>query len=341
MVWGLLGPVRQGEVVAGAPLVRTIRLLEEVPGVTVQARLPPGSSGTSNLAVHVADAGRVRGAAGVDNAGSEATGEIRGHVAVSLGNPSGAGDRVDLQVVTSGAGMQRGAWCTNGPRGSERLALAGVGGDDEICSGRNSALGLRGTTHSVALGLRIPGVRAAVGIADGAERVDWHVQGSWRRMEDEAVGLVVPREVTALSVGAEAMGRRGAARIGGSLTVTWGRLAILEAVERALDAAGPRTAGTFWKGQGEAVVELPVGRGGLAQVRLAVRRRAGICTPQSGFRQEARGRAGAGTGEFSGDHGVSLQVEAGGTGLDGDALASVCGRSGSTGGERASRRRRS
>lgn len=321
VVWGLLGPVRQGEVVAGAPLVRTIRLLEEVPGVTVQARLAPGeAAGTSNLAVHVADAERVRGAAGVDNAGSEATGEIRGHVAVSLGNPSGAGDRVDLQVVTSGAGMQQGRVVYERPAGARGWRWQASAGMTRYAVDVTSpALGLRGTTHSVALGLRIPGVRAAVGIADGAERVDWHVQGSWRRMEDEAVGLVVPREVTALSVGAEAMGRRGAARMSGSLTVTWGRLAILEAVERALDAAGPRTAGAFWKGQGEAVVELPVGRGGLAQVWL--RGQAASRNLHSSERFSAGGAGGVralGPGNLSGDHGVSLQVEAsGGLGLTG------------------------
>src|SRR5690606_3023393 len=175
------------------------------------------------------------------------------------------------------------------------------------------------TTSSVALGLRVPHVRAAVGTPHGAERVDWHVEGSWRRMEDEAVGFVVPRQVTALAVGAEAMGRRGAAAMRGSLTVTWGRREILEATERAVDAAGRRTAGAFWKARGEAAIEWAIGRNGLAQVRLRGQMASrNLHTSERFAGGGARGVRALASGSLSGDHGVSLQVEAsGGLGLSG------------------------
>lgn len=321
VVRGLLGPIRHGDVVAGGPLVRSIRLLEEVPGVTVQAGLAPGeAAGTSNLVVQVADAERVLGAVGIDNAGNESTGQIRGLVTLSLGNPSGAGDRMDLQVVTSGAGMQQGRGAYERPAGAGGMRWQVSAGITRYAvGGAPAALELRGATSSVALGLRVPHVRAAVGTPHGAERVDWHVEGSWRRMEDEAAGFVVPRQVTALAVGAEAMGRRGAAAMRGSLTVTWGRLAILEATERALDAAGPRTAGAFWKARGEAAIERAIGRNGLAQVRLRGQMASrNLHTSERFAGGGARGVRALASGSLSGDHGVSLQVEASeGLGLSG------------------------
>ncbi|OUM93153.1 MAG: hypothetical protein BAA04_12995 [Firmicutes bacterium ZCTH02-B6] len=104
---GLLGQVRQGELIREEPLDRAMRLLNETPGVQARATVRAGSEpGTSDLTVVLAPEKRAGAALVVDNAGSAATQETRVSISAELANAAGLGDRLSVRWVGAGAAMQ-------------------------------------------------------------------------------------------------------------------------------------------------------------------------------------------------------------------------------------------
>lgn len=83
---------------------RGLLVLQSLPGVArVDGSLEPGTAaGTTALRVKLYPQGLLSGSVGVDNAGSRYTGKTRVTAGVSLANPSGYADRLDVQGLLGG-----------------------------------------------------------------------------------------------------------------------------------------------------------------------------------------------------------------------------------------------
>lgn len=102
----LLDNLDNGEVIATAPLERSLLLLSALPGVEVKSTLFPGASaGISDLLVDLTPGPHVTGSVDVDNAGNRYTGEYRLGATVNFNEPLGYGDVATLRALTSGFGL--------------------------------------------------------------------------------------------------------------------------------------------------------------------------------------------------------------------------------------------
>jgi hemolysin activation/secretion protein len=105
----LLGGLKEGDLVASAPLENRLLLLSDVPGVKVNSTLVPGASvGDSDLIVNLTPGPRVSGEVDFDNAGNRYTGVYRVGGTLNLNNPLGRGDVASLRAMTTGSGLSYG-----------------------------------------------------------------------------------------------------------------------------------------------------------------------------------------------------------------------------------------
>ena len=94
-------------------LERGLLLLNDLPGISAQAKLDPGSEpGTTRLSVDVTEGPLISGSAWADNFGNRYTGAERLNAQVNWNNPSGAGDQAsgDWTVVTRDDGSRQWAY---------------------------------------------------------------------------------------------------------------------------------------------------------------------------------------------------------------------------------------
>lgn len=84
---------------------RALLLLNDLPGISVSGMLEPGeTAGTGDLSIQMSEGKRVSGSVEFDNSGSRSTGEHRAGVGVSLNDPSGRGDQLNLRGLQAQAG---------------------------------------------------------------------------------------------------------------------------------------------------------------------------------------------------------------------------------------------
>lgn len=109
MANGMLAGLHSGDTIAIAPLESRILSLSDIPGVNVKSTLVPGASvGASDLIVELTPGQRVTGSIDADNHGNRYTGTNRLGAALTINNPSGYGDLVNLRALTSDAGLHYG-----------------------------------------------------------------------------------------------------------------------------------------------------------------------------------------------------------------------------------------
>lgn len=102
----LLEGLDRGDPITTQPLETRLLLLSDLPGVTVQSTLTPGSvAGTSDLQVDLMPGRRVTGSVDADNAGNRYTGANRIGATIQLNELIGQGDVASLRAVTSGPGL--------------------------------------------------------------------------------------------------------------------------------------------------------------------------------------------------------------------------------------------
>lgn len=102
----LLDGLNKGDVIASAPLERSLLLLSDLPGVEVRSTLIPGASaGTSDLIVDLSPGPRISGEIDADNAGNRYTGVYRVGATVNYNEPLGYGDVISLRALISGFGL--------------------------------------------------------------------------------------------------------------------------------------------------------------------------------------------------------------------------------------------
>jgi hemolysin activation/secretion protein len=104
-----LAPLASGAPVSEQSLDRTLLLMSDIPGVIVNSAVRPGTAtGTSDLDVYVNSAPRYAGLVAVDDYGNRYTGRTRATGRLDVNSLLGEGDKLTVNLLTSGAGLSYG-----------------------------------------------------------------------------------------------------------------------------------------------------------------------------------------------------------------------------------------
>jgi len=104
-----LGGLKSGMVVTQAEMDRSLLLLSDIPGLTVDATLKPGAQvGTSDLLVGAQPTPMFTGSVSADNGGDRYSGRVRVGATVSVINPLHLGDVLSVSGLSSGRDMDYG-----------------------------------------------------------------------------------------------------------------------------------------------------------------------------------------------------------------------------------------
>ncbi|WP_232823533.1 ShlB/FhaC/HecB family hemolysin secretion/activation protein [Dyella sp. C9] len=104
-----ISPLQSGQPVTEYSLERSLLLMSDIPGATVNSTLRPGEAvGTSDLAVDVTPQPRYTGEIGLDNYGNTYTDPVRADGDFSVNGLFHHGDVFTVSGVTSGSGMKYG-----------------------------------------------------------------------------------------------------------------------------------------------------------------------------------------------------------------------------------------
>lgn len=243
-----LGGVKVGDVVADAPLERSLLLLNDLPGVSVRSTLQPGASmGTSELVVELEPGERLAGSIEADNHGSRSTGRDRLGGSLTVNNAAGLGDVASLRVLTAGDGM-------NYARAGWQLPVGGWGtkagvaySDMRYRLGREfEALQAKGSASIASAFIAYPLLRSR-----GAN-LNLQLAFDDKRIEDrvEAAAVVTGKAVRVLNLGLSgdvSDDFAGGGATIASATYSRGRLDIRSAEAAAADALAARTEGSYGK----------------------------------------------------------------------------------------------
>ena len=104
-----LSGLKSGKKIAGDNLNKTLLLLNDIPGLLVDASIKKGQvQGTSDLIINTKDAVGFKAYASLANSGSASIGRVRGTANLDLVDPLGLGDVLSVNGLTSGSGMNYG-----------------------------------------------------------------------------------------------------------------------------------------------------------------------------------------------------------------------------------------
>ena len=238
--------LQSGQVIAIAPLERSLLLLADTPGVIVQSTLSPGAvPGTSDLTVQLADGPRVSGSLEADNVGDRYTGRYRFGGSVNLNNPTGAGDLASLRLLASGHGLAYGRAAYQRPFGETTVGIA-YSHIDYALGQEFSPLDAGGSADILGVFASYPIVRSRrtnITLFGGFDH-------KWLRDDIDLVAQSGRKTVNAATFGlrgdaVDDFGRGGVT----AWSVSWtaGDLDIRSPLERAADAASARSQGGFGK----------------------------------------------------------------------------------------------
>lgn len=101
-----LSRIKPGDYVKKDLLERTLLLMSDMGGISIQATLVPGkTNGTSDLIVEINDTKELTSEYSLDNYGNRFTGEDRGILSLNFNNIRGQGDVVTIGGYNSGGGL--------------------------------------------------------------------------------------------------------------------------------------------------------------------------------------------------------------------------------------------
>ncbi|WP_051516960.1 ShlB/FhaC/HecB family hemolysin secretion/activation protein [Herbaspirillum sp. RV1423] len=236
------------QVLRKTSLESSLLLLSDIPGIVVRSALMPGAAvGATDLDVTVSDGSRVDADVGIDNYGNRYTGQYHVSGNLALNNPSGIGDQLQINLMTSGREFNYGrvAWQLPVNDVGTRVGVAYASmayrlGEDF------SALDAHGTARIGSIFLTHPLVRSRSFNLNGqlrfenkvlVDRIDLISDGSEKHLNNFTIGIF----------GDATDGFNGGAQSQGSVSVTVGNLK-LDRNSADLDAAGHRSQGSFIKG---------------------------------------------------------------------------------------------
>lgn len=240
-----LAALAEGDVVADAPLERSLLLAADVPGITVRSTLQPGTAvGTSELVVEVEPGQRLAGSLEADNFGSRSTGHERLGGSLAISNPTGLGDLVTLRALTSGEGLAygRAGWQVPVSGHGTRLGVAASLMRYELGE-EFEALDAHGTARVATAFASHPLLRSR------AANLNVQLAYEAKHLEDRvgSTGAVTDKSVRAVNLGLTGDRTDGSGVWVFSATYTRGDLSIDSAEALSADQASARTAGGFGK----------------------------------------------------------------------------------------------
>lgn len=244
----VLGEAKEGALIRGPELERSILLLSDLAGVRPKATLEPGeSAGLTDLVLEIAEGPRVEFDAMLDNAGSRYTGRDRLGVGVVINSPAEIGDRLSARVVTSGDQLFSLRAAYDLPLGASGLRAGPYVYRTSYHLGDTfKALDASGTADGRGGLFSYPLIRSS------ALNLRAHAGGEVRKLEDrvDAISTVTHKKAKLAQFGFSGEARDDF--LAGGLTsfqaqVTGGRLSLQSPGLEAIDAAGPNTQGGYAK----------------------------------------------------------------------------------------------
>lgn len=111
-----LKPIHPNDIIEISKLNRSLFLINDLPGIVTRSILSPGERlGTSDLQLLIDPASFINGFIGIDNYGTPYTGRTRYSASLLFNNPSGQGDQIALDGVSSGRDLMYGHFGYNFP----------------------------------------------------------------------------------------------------------------------------------------------------------------------------------------------------------------------------------
>jgi len=242
-----LDGLEAGQPVKRQPLERTLLLLADTPGLEVRSSLSPGASvGTSDLDIAVRDGARVNGDLSLDNHGGRATGQARLGGGITVNDPLGLGDALQLRGLSAGDRLNFARMAYQVPVAASGTRLGMSYSTLTYRLGKEFAvLDAHGAARIASVFLTHPFVRSREANLHGQiayeakrldDRIDLATTASRRRLNNLTAGLSGDR----LDV------MPGGGITQGSLSLTLGKLS-LDSSNADLDAQGLRSQGHFAK----------------------------------------------------------------------------------------------
>lgn len=232
-----------GQALRSEDLEQDLLLLDDLPGVRVEAVLRPGeAAGTSDLDVKVQREQTLKGNVILDNYGNRYTGEWRLSGQLNLASPLMFGDSLDLNLSTTGVGYRyaRAAW--QAPVGHAGTMLGVAGSVMAYRLGKQfSSLDARGRSTTASLYALHPLQRSRMTTLQLQSALEW------KRFDDEASNASTTKSTRVWSIGLNGYSNLASGAIGmGMVNLNFGHLRLDDA-NVAADAAGYRTAGSYAK----------------------------------------------------------------------------------------------
>jgi hemolysin activation/secretion protein len=243
----VLDGLNSGDLVNTAALERRLLILSDVPGVTVNSTLAPGTAvGTSDLVVNLTPTPRISGSVEADNWGNPYTGAYRLGGTINYAEPLGIGDVLSLRVLTSTTGgLAYGRASYQAQVGDATVGVAFTAFYYDLGK-QFSALDAHGTEEIVSLYASYPLIRSY------NDNLNVLVDFDERLFQDKIGATSTSANKRASAVTVELSGNHRDSFGGGgfstySIAGTFGALDIQSGAARAVDDQGARTSGAYAK----------------------------------------------------------------------------------------------
>jgi len=245
---GFLSPLRNGDVIASAPLERTTLILDDQPGIKTAPIIRPGQElGTGDLDVRVERTPGFSGDVGFDNHGNRFTGQYRARANLQWDSPFSFGDQITARLLYSDEDMWMGSLGYSLPLGTSGLrGNIGYAHTYYELAKNFANLGATGTAKVTTLGITYPIIRS--------QKANLALAATYqhKRLNDQqqAAGTDDSKTSDSLPIALNFDRRDGLWGGGisyGSLTYTTGRLKLGSALENTDRTSGQNTRGSFDK----------------------------------------------------------------------------------------------
>lgn len=228
-------------------LERTILLINDLPGISAESSLEPGTeTGTTNLIINAEEGRLFQGLVSADNHGSRYTGSVRGKGQVSTYNPTGFGDQLSFSFTGASRSRQ---W-----QGSYSMPLGSRGLTGRVSYtnlsyelGKElSDLDAKGSADTISTSFSYPVVR------NRKSSIWTSLGGEYQKLTDRALGAKTrDREVFAgnLNLSGNFYDDFGGGGLSTATVVLTGGNVDLSGLRayKVADAAGPGTHGNFFR----------------------------------------------------------------------------------------------